>query len=227
MTDTRRVIPPGRITLLPCVFFLPSAEVVAPRLIGHWLLRKTEEGYCGGAIVETEAYLAADPASHSFRGRTERNREMWGPPGRAYVYFIYGNHFCVNAVCCPEGVAEAVLIRAIEPWFGVGSLARNRPGHSLENLTNGPGKLCAALGITRAQDGVDLCDVQSPLVIAKNPEADLLIQTRGPIIAAPRIGITKAAELPLRFYLDKSPSVSRRLAIPKSDRPPGSSRTAP
>ncbi len=222
MTDSRRPISPEHITPLPCAFYLPSAEVVAPRLLGQWLLRKTEEGYCGGVIVETEAYLAADPASHSYGGRTERNREMWGPPGRAYVYFIYGNHFCVNAVCCPEGAAEAVLIRAIEPSFGIEILMRNRPGHSLENLTNGPGKLCAALGITRAQDGADLCDVLSPLMIAKNPEADRLVQTRGPIVAASRIGITKAADLPLRFYLDKSSSVSRRFASRKKERLPPS-----
>jgi DNA-3-methyladenine glycosylase len=192
-------------------FFLPSARRVAPALLGHWLIRKTPHGICGGPIVETEAYLVDDPACHSYAGQTARNRVMWGPPGLAYVYFIYGNHYCVNAVCRPEGVAEAVLIRAIEPALGLAILRANRPVQHMHELTNGPGKLCAALAIDRTLDGVNLCDAQSPLVIAENPDRAVCLQTTGPVLTTQRIGITKAAELPLRFCLAGSPFVSRRM----------------
>ncbi len=197
-------------TPLPRSFFAPSAAVVAPRLLGHWLIRRTADGFCGGAIVETEAYLRGDPASHGFAGETERNRAMYGPPGRAYVYFIYGNHYCVNAVCRPAGQAEAVLIRAVEAEFGLEILRRNRPGRADLQLTNGPGKLCAALGIRRELDNADLCDAASPLLLARNPNARRFRQLRGPAVATRRIGIVRAADLPLRFSLEGSPFLSRQ-----------------
>src|ERR1041385_8920796 len=103
---------------LPRLFYEPSARMVAPDLLGHFLIRNTPEGPCGGPIVETEAYLVGDPACHGAPGPTPRNRVMFGPPGHAYVYLIYGFHFCVNTVCRPAGIAEAVLIRAIEINFG-------------------------------------------------------------------------------------------------------------
>src|ERR1043166_7469460 len=103
---------------LPRSFFEPSAKIVAPLLLGHYLIRNTPLGPCGGPIVETEAYLIDDPACHGAPGPTRRNRVMFGAPGHGYVYLIYGFHFCANAVCRPAGVAEAVLIRAIEPLFG-------------------------------------------------------------------------------------------------------------
>ena len=179
-------------------------------MLGHFLLRNTPEGIAGGAIVETEAYLKDDSACHSFSGESARNRSMFGPPGHAYVYLIYGYHFCVNAVCQPAGCAEAVLIRAASVDFNEKWMLAQRPVKKREQLTNGPAKLCEALAIDRALDAVDLCDGSSPLFIAENPDRANLLLKSGPIVAAPRIGITKAADLELRFYLRSSPFVSRR-----------------
>jgi DNA-3-methyladenine glycosylase len=197
-------------TPLPESFFLPSAKVVAPLLLGHWLIRNTPEGPCGGPIVETEAYLTDDPACHSFRGETKRNRVMWGAPGRAYVYLIYGYHFCVNAVCRPAGIAEAVLIRALEPSLGEELMRRNRLVKQTRDLSNGPAKLCEALNIDRKLDGLNMCDAKGPLFIARHEEAEQFCKIRGPIVKATRVGISKAADLPLRFYLENSALVSRR-----------------
>src|SRR5437899_5296316 len=155
-------------TPLPRAFYEPSAEVVAPGLLGHWLIPNTPRGYWGGPIVETEGYLTDDPACHAAPGLTPRNRVMFGPPGHAYVYFIYGCHFCVNAVCRPPGTGEAVLIRAIEPSFGQDSMRRRRSAREERQLTSGPGKLCQALDIERTLDGVDLCQQGAPLFIAEN-----------------------------------------------------------
>ena len=190
-------------------FYEPSAEAVAPLLLGHWLVRKTPAGPSGGIIVETEAYLANDPASHGYKRETPRNRAMYGPPGRAYVYFIYGNHWCFNAVCRPAGVAEAVLVRAIEPAFGLEWMRSNRPVTNAVHLTNGPAKFCAALKIDRNLDAADLCDRDSNVFIAQNPEHRELVQRLGPITTTTRIGITKAADWPLRFHLAGSRHVSR------------------
>ena len=190
-------------------FFQPSAEVVAPLLLGHWLIRNSPDGPSGGPIVETEAYLKDDPACHAFGGPTARNQAMWGAPGRAYVYLIYGYHFCVNAVCCPPGVAEAVLIRAIEPVIGVEFMCKNRPVREPRQLTNGPAKLCAALNIDRSLDGVTLYVGESALWIGANPKIEQYRQEQGPIVTATRVGIAKAAHLPLRFYLSGSRFVSQ------------------
>ena len=195
---------------LPRSFYEPSARVVAPALLGHFLVRNTPNGPCGGAIVETEAYLVGDAACHAAPGLTKRNRVMFGHPGHAYVYLIYGFHFCVNAVCCRAGIAEAVLIRAIEVNFGEELMAVHRPANHRRELTSGPGKLCQAINITRTLDGIDLCDPRSALFIAENPELKKFRKQKGPITTTPRIGITKAAELPLRFYLPGSEFVSRR-----------------
>jgi len=173
------------------------------------LIRNTPEGICGGAIVETEAYLTDDPASHGYGRKTPRNQIMYGPPGRAYVYFIYGNHWCFNTVCQPAGTAEAVLVRALDPLFGKELMSAARKVTTEVQLTNGPGKLCQAMKISRELDGTDLSDPESPVFIARNPDLKEFLYRQAPTVATTRIGLTKAAHLPLRFYLAGSPFISR------------------
>jgi len=194
---------------LPRRFYEPSAQAVAPALLGHWLVRNTPNGPCGGPIVETEAYLIGDPACHGAPGPTARNRVMFGEPGHGYVYLIYGNYFCMNVVCQPPGVAEAVLIRSIEVALGEVSMRRRRQVDAVRDLTNGPGKLCLALDIDRRLDGIDLCDAKSRLFVARNPAVLKFRQEYGPMVTTTRIGLTKAAHMPLRFYLEGSPFVSK------------------
>jgi DNA-3-methyladenine glycosylase len=198
---------------------MPSATIVAPALLGHWLIRHTPDGPCGGPIVETEAYLVGDPACHGAPGPTARNRVMFGAPGHGYVYLIYGFYYCMNAVCQPPGVAEAVLIRAVEVAFGEEFMRQQRPVHATRDLTNGPGKLCVAMDIDRGLDGVDLCDAKSPLFIALNPAVEKFREGRGPVVRGTRIGLTKAADLPLRFYLEGSAFVSQRRSSRRGDKP--------
>jgi DNA-3-methyladenine glycosylase len=213
---------------LPRRFYEPSAKVVAPALLGHWLIRNTANGPCGGPIVETEAYLVGDPACHGAPGPTVRNRVMFGDPGHGYVYLIYGYYFCMNAVCRPPGVAEAVLIRAVEAALGEKLMRMRRPVEPTRDLTNGPGKLCVALDIDRSLDGVDLCDAKSPLFIARNPALENFQKERGPMVTGTRIGLTKAADLPLRFYLEGSPFVSqRKKPLPEIRRPKSEDRKKP
>jgi len=195
---------------LPRCFYEPSAQVVAPALLGHWLIRNTAHGPCGGPIVETEAYLVGDPACHGAPGPTARNQVMFGEPGHGYVYLIYGNYFCMNAVCRPPGVAEAVLIRAVEAALGEEWMLKRRPVAVRRDLTSGPGKLCLALDIDRSLDGVDLCDARSPLFVARNPAVEKFRKRHGPVVTTTRVGLTKAAHLPLRFYLEGSSFVSQR-----------------
>jgi DNA-3-methyladenine glycosylase len=190
--------------------------MVAPLLLGHWLLRNTPEGPCGGPIVETEAYLSDDPACHGAPGPTPRNRVMFGAPGHGYVYLIYGYHFCVNAVCRPASVAEAVLIRAVQPAIGETLMRRWRSVTKLRDLTNGPAKLCEAMKIDRELDGIELCDAGSALFIAENPTAREFRESHGPVVTTTRIGITRAAALPLRFYLAGSDFVSVRAKVLES-----------
>jgi DNA-3-methyladenine glycosylase len=201
---------PSDLVPLSRTFFEPSAAVVAPRLLGHLLVRKAADGVMTAMIVETEAYLVGDPACHGFPGETPRNRSMYGPPGHAYVYFIYGNYWCVNVVCRPKGCAEAVLIRAVEPITGLELMRRRRPVPHEKDLTNGPAKLCTALAIDRTLDGADLCDTSAGLWIAQNSTHKKFLLARGPMITTTRIGITKAADRPLRFYLKGSAWISKR-----------------
>ena len=179
---------------LDAAFFARAPEAVARDLIGATLLYDR----AGGTIVETEAYHPGDPASHSFKGQTLRNAAMFGTPGTAYVYRIYGMHWCLNFVCTP---GSAVLIRALEPTTGVDRMAERRGGLALRLLASGPGRLCAALGVTREDDGKSVFD----------PPFHLMANTkRRDIVVGPRIGITKAVEEPLRFGLEGSQYLSRK-----------------
>lgn len=181
---------------IPRKFFARSVHEVAPDLIGATLL---VDGI-GGLIVETEAYHHTDPASHSFRGQTPRNAVMFGPPGFAYVYRSYGIHWCVNVVCEPAGSASAVLIRAIEPTEGIDDMRSRRGVADERALCSGPGKLCQALGITDAQNG--LAFGASPMMLFPR-------RTTPDIVTGPRIGITQAMELPWRYGLRGSRFLSK------------------
>lgn len=178
---------------LPADFFARPALELAPLLIGATVLHKG----VGGRIVEVEAYDETDPASHSFRGPTLRNAAMFGPPGHAYVYRIYGLHFCLNFVCQP---GSAVLIRAIEPQYGLEAMTERRGGAVPRQLCSGPGKLAQALGIDLAQNALPL---DTP------PFAILPALETHHVAAGPRIGITKGIDLPWRFALRGSLYLSR------------------
>jgi DNA-3-methyladenine glycosylase len=160
--------------------------------------------------VETEAYLHDDPSCHGYGRQTPRNRILYGPPGYSYVYFIYGNHHCFNTVCRPAGCAEAVLVRAIEASLGQDLMRRYRSVSATHQLTNGPGKLCAALDIGHDLNGVNLCDAASPLFIARHADRERVVRQLGPKVKTTRIGLSIAAHLPLRFYLAGSEFVSRK-----------------
>jgi DNA-3-methyladenine glycosylase len=184
-------------------FFARSVHEVAPELIGATLL---VDGV-GGPIVEVEAYDHEDPAAHGFRGRTPRNASMFGPPGHAYVYRSYGIHWCLNLVCEQEGSAAAVLVRALEPVEGVGLMQARRGRDDRRLLCAGPGRLCEALGVTRAHDGLPLDEPPFELASAGAPRA---------VVTAPRIGISAAAERPWRYCAAGSRFLSRPL--PRSPR---------
>ena len=182
-------------TPLPAAFYDRDAAAVARDLLGAVLRHETDEGVVSGRIVETEAYLGPhDPASHSAVGRTARTWHMFGPPGTAYVYFVYGMHWCVNAVTGADGVGAAVLIRAVAPLEGVALMRARRPKARRDHdLSNGPGKVCAALGITREYDGVPLTGASSLTICAGLTIASEHVAT------GPRVGISKAVDWPLRY----------------------------
>jgi DNA-3-methyladenine glycosylase len=177
-------------------FFARTVHEVAPDLIGVTLL---VDGV-GGTIVEVEAYDQEDPASHGFRGQTERNISMFGPPGHAYVYRSYGMHWCLNLVCEEEGSAAAVLLRALEPTRGLDRMRERRRTDAPGLLCAGPGRLCQALGVTREHDRLPLD--REPFELHARPNAV-------EIAAVPRIGITRAAERPWRYVLVGSRYLSR------------------
>ncbi len=179
-------------------FFARSVHDVAPELIGATLL----VAGVGGRIVEVEAYDQDDPASHAFRGRTERNAAMFGPAGHAYVYRSYGIHWCLNLVCGEPGRAEAVLVRALEPTHGLDAMRARRGTAADRALCSGPGKLCQALAVTRKEDGLAL----------DRPPFELLARERTPPVATgTRIGLTRAVERSWRYGLRGSPYLSRPL----------------
>jgi DNA-3-methyladenine glycosylase len=186
--DTRRLRPAD---------FAGDAPAVAQALVGAVLL---VDGV-GGRIVETEAYDREDPASHSHSGPTPRNRAMFGPPGRAYVYRSYGIHWCLNFVCREEGHGSGVLIRAIEPLAGIPVMCERRGLHDLRLLCAGPGRVGQALAIVHDYNGHRL-DLKPFEVLAADRHHD--------VVVGPRIGISKAADVPWRFGLAESPFLSRR-----------------
>jgi DNA-3-methyladenine glycosylase len=202
--------PPNALPIQPLnrSFFARSPGRVARALLGKILVREGTVRLAA-RVVEVEAYLGAnDPAAHTFVGHTPRNSVLFGPPGFAYVYFIYGNHYCLNVSCEREGKAGGVLFRAVEPLFGVEEMARARAispltTRDLPRLTSGPGRLAQAFGITRSRDnGADLTSPTSSLWLGEDS-----FRARN-IRITPRIGITKAADQPLRFILAGNPFIS-------------------
>jgi DNA-3-methyladenine glycosylase len=219
--------------LLPRDFFARPAQQVAPGLLGCVLRHDTPDGAVAVLVTETEAYAGtADAASHAFRGRTARTAVMFGQPGHAYVYFTYGMHFCVNLVCLPAGTASAVLLRAGRVIEGeelaagrrMAASRGNEPGRggaagqgngtgagraartpvAARDLARGPARLCQALGIGRGLDGADVCDPGSPLRVS----GPVLAVTAADVRRGPRVGVSRAAEVPWRFWIAGEPTVS-------------------
>jgi len=190
--------------VLPRSFYVQDSVTVARELVGKLLVRRLEGVDLIGRIVEVEAYGGEnDPASHAFRGVTDRNRLMFGVGGFAYVYFTYGKHWCFNVTTGPEGVAGAVLARALEPLRGIEVMQKNRGVKRLRDLTNGPGKLTEALGIRGELNGVDLTK-EGELFICKSEE-----KGNFEVVVGKRVGIRFGLQKPWRFYIKDNKFVSR------------------
>jgi DNA-3-methyladenine glycosylase len=205
---------------MPREFFARPSVPVAPDLLGCVLEHQTEAGLVAVELTEVEAYAgASDPASHAYRGKTARNAVMFGPPGHAYVYFTYGMYFCVNLVCLGNGSASAVLLRAGRIIEGE-ELARARRTRGttipFRDLARGPARLCQALDIDRSLDGADVCVPDSPLRM-RWPDASATARSVDrKILSGPRVGISAAAEVPWRFWIEGEPTVSAyRPATPR------------
>ena len=210
--------------LIPREFFARHSVEVAPDLLGCVLEHETADGLVAVELTEVEAYAGrSDPASHAYRGKTPRNAVMFGPPGHAYVYFTYGMHFCVNMVCLgEEGSASAVLLRAGAIIAGEdlararrtrGPVSEGRARITSRDLARGPARLCQALGIDRSLDGTDVCVAGSSLRMragAGNPGRS------AKIVTGPRVGVSRAAEIPWRFWYEGDPTVSAyRAHVPR------------
>ena len=196
-------------------FYLRPTLQVAQELLGKYFIRRSSKNLLIGKIVEVEAYRSNDPASHSFRGKTNRNSVMFCDGGHLYVYFTYGMHFCANIVTGKEGIGEAVLIRAVEPLVGIEVMKRNRYGSNksinlqslnhkiLLNLSNGPAKFCQAFGIARQENGLDLLDGEISITDGKPIPSKLIKRSS-------RIGIQQGIKKNWRFFIAGNPWVSRK-----------------
>lgn len=213
--------------LLRRSFFNRDPREVSRELLGKLIVRREGRKVLSGRIVEVEAYLGTDDlAAHAAAGRTARNSVLFGPPGHAYIYFIYGVHYCLNISCLPEGEAGCILVRALEPVTGIQEMAKARgledldftSARNLWRLASGPGKLCEALGIIRSRDN------DKDMV---SPRSDLQVMEDGwqveKVAVTPRIGITKSAEMPLRYVIAGNAFVSKVLqpALALSKEPQG------
>lgn len=195
--------------ILPAEFYHQDTLTLSKKLLGTYLVSNLSEGQCIGRIVETESYLANDPAAHSYIGQTARNEVLFGQPGFVYVYFIYGLYYCVNVTAGQIGVGEAVLIRALEPIEGVELMKKRRKSDNLFNLCNGPGKLTQALGIDLKLNKTDL--TQGPLtIISSDSFPEIHPENESwEIVETTRIGISKAVEAKWRFYIKGNRFISK------------------
>ncbi|MFN3852406.1 MAG: DNA-3-methyladenine glycosylase [Spirosomataceae bacterium] len=192
--------------MLPLEFYQSKDTLtLAQQLLGCTLVHQHPEGTTSGIIVETEAYLENDPASHSYRGKTARNQAMFGRAGTAYVYLIYGMYDCFNIVSNQEGIGEAVLIRALEPIEGIELMQKRRNTEKVLNLCSGPGKLVKAMGLGREDDGIELI---GKIHCLEKTNPDIAIRSSS------RIGITKGLEHHYRFYIEGNRFVSRKISLP-------------
>jgi DNA-3-methyladenine glycosylase len=209
--------------VIPRAFFARHAVEVAPDLLGCVIEHQTPAGLVAVALTEVEAYAGeTDPASHAYRGKTRRNAVMFGPPGHAYVYFTYGMHFCVNLVCLGEHSVSAVLLRAGQVIAGADLARSRRSGRGVNHavgardLARGPARLCQALAIDRDLDGADACAPGSPLRVL--PPATPVRSAQ--VISGPRVGVSAAAQVPWRFWLEGEPTVSAyRAHAPRRPKP--------
>ncbi len=221
MKTQRQTFDAARLRALPREFFNRDPRRVCRELLSKVLVRREGSKLLAGRVVELEAYMGTgDPAAHAYVGPTARNRVLFGPPGYAYVYFIYGNHYCLNVSCMPEGKAGSVLFRALEPLAGIAEMEEKRglkeaasSQRVLRELTSGPGRLAEAFGITRPRDnGKDLTDAKSDLFLAEDGYRP------GRVVTTLRVGITKAAERPLRYVIAGNEFVSGKRAVERTKR---------